>query len=144
MPQLTFPIVPAGLVVDVLVNLEAAVLLPLRSTGGGPAPIQGSGLIDTGSDISALALPILQRLGTAPVGQTVTHGIAGPIPVALYRASLHIFNAQNVTLPWQSHPTLVVMELAAGVPFDVLLGMDILRTCKTLIDGPANNFLLDF
>src|SRR5689334_14641917 len=31
MAQLTFPILPAGLIVDVLVNLEATVLLQLRS-----------------------------------------------------------------------------------------------------------------
>jgi hypothetical protein len=68
MAQLTFPLVPAGLVADVLVNLEAALLVPLRASGGGPEPFQTRGLVDTASDLSAVALPILQQLGSPPVG----------------------------------------------------------------------------
>jgi predicted nucleic acid-binding protein len=55
MAQLTFPIVPAGLVVEVPVNLEAAVLMPLRAKSAGPSPAPGGGLIDTRRDISAVA-----------------------------------------------------------------------------------------
>lgn len=82
---LTFPILPDGLVVDVLVNLEAAVLLPLRRSGTRPAPVQGRGLIDTGSDITAVSLPILQQLGVPSVLQTTTQGIGGSVAVNLYR-----------------------------------------------------------
>src|SRR5262249_18323194 len=134
MAQLTFPIVSAGLVVDSFINLEAAALLPLRSAGAGPAPIPATSLIDTGSDITAVALPILQQLGIPPIGQTVTQSLGGPIQVSLFRISFHILNAQNVSLPWFSHPSLLVMELVLGFPFDVLIGMDVLRGCKTLID----------
>jgi hypothetical protein len=66
MAQLTFPILPDGLVVDVLVNLEAAALSPLLSSGAAPAGVQGKGLIDTGSDISAVALPILHQHWDTP------------------------------------------------------------------------------
>ena len=76
MAQLTFPIVRAGLVVDVMIDLEASVLVPLRSSGGGPSPVQGSALIDTGSDISAVALPILQQLGIPVLRPTSTQGIS--------------------------------------------------------------------
>ncbi len=38
----------------------------------------------------------------------------------------------------------MVMELAPGVPFDVLIGMDIIRTCKMLVDGPASLFSLEY
>lgn len=144
MATLTFPIDPAGLVVDVAVNLEASVLMPLRSSGGGPAPIQGRGLIDTGSDITAIALPILQPLGIPPIRQTMTQGIGGSFPVNLYRVSLHIFDARNVNLPWLSQPSLVVMELAPGFPFAVLVGLDVLLTCKMIVDGPARLFSLEF
>jgi hypothetical protein len=67
MGQLTFPIVPDGLVVDALVNLEAAVLLPLRAAGQACSPVLGRGLIDTGSDVSGVASTILQQLGVPPL-----------------------------------------------------------------------------
>ena len=51
MPQLTFPITPDGLVVDVLVNLEAAVLIPLRASGQLCPPVETTGLIDTASNV---------------------------------------------------------------------------------------------
>jgi hypothetical protein len=41
-------------------------------------------------------------------------------------------------------PDLLVMELPAGLPFDALVGMDVVRTCRTLVDGPAGAFTLDF
>jgi len=47
MPYLTFPITSAGLIVDVLVNVEAAVLLPLRASGQTRSPIQAKGEIDS-------------------------------------------------------------------------------------------------
>ncbi len=144
MAQLAFPIVPAGLVVDVFVNLEAPVLMPLRSRGAGPSPVQGSGLLDTGSDITAVSLPILQQLGIPAIRQAATQSISGSVPVNLYRISLHILDVQKLSLPWLSQASLVVMELAPAFPFDVLIGLDILLTCKLHLDGPAGRFTLEF
>ncbi len=144
MGQLSFPITSDGLVVDTLVNVEASILVPLRLAGAGAPPIAGRGLIDTASDITAVALPILQQLRTPVVGHTSTQGIGGPLHVNLYRVSLHILDSQNLGLPWLSEPSLLVMELRPGIPFDVLVGMDVLATCNTLIEGPARKFALGF
>jgi hypothetical protein len=144
MAHLTFPIVRAGLVVDVMINLKESVLRPLRSAGGGPPPVPGRTLIDTGSDVTAVALPILQQLGTPAIHSTSTLGIGGSVPVDLYEVSLHILDPQNVSLPWLTQPSLQVMELASGVPFEALIGMDVIRTCKLLVDGPAQQFTLKF
>jgi hypothetical protein len=144
MAQLTFPILRAGLVVDVMINLEASVLVPLRSSGGGPSPVRGRALIDTGSDMSAVASPILLQLGIPVFLRTSTQGIGGSLQVNLHEVSLHILDVQNVGGPWFSQPSLAVMDLASGVPFDALIGMDIIRTCKLLVDGPAGLFTLDF
>jgi hypothetical protein len=43
MPQLTFPIRPDGLIADVLVNLDASALLPIRLSGQSRPPITGKG-----------------------------------------------------------------------------------------------------
>jgi hypothetical protein len=140
---LTFPITPDGLEVDVFVNLEAAALIPLWQTGTHPAPIAGRGIIDTGSDITAVSQSILQRLVVPFVFQTATQGIGGSVPVNLYKVSLHILDSRNVSLTWLTLPTLLVMELPTGLQFDVLIGLDVIRTCKMLVDGPAGKFTLD-
>jgi hypothetical protein len=77
MPQLVFPIVADGLCVDVLVNLDAATLVPLRSSGTGPSPVPGRALIDTGSDITAVSLLILQQLGVPVSQQSTTQALGG-------------------------------------------------------------------
>jgi hypothetical protein len=144
MPQLTFPTQLDGLYVDVYVNLPARSLLPLRQSGQPAPPISARGYIDTGSDISAVALPLLQRLGLPPGPQTTTRGVSGPAQVTLYRVSLHILHFHNVTGPWFSHPNLQVMDLPGGLPFDVLIGLDIILTCRWYIDGPGGLFTIDF
>ena len=100
--------------------------------------------LDTGSDITAVTLPILQQLGIPPIVQTSTQGLGGPLSVNVYRVSFHILNLQNLNLPWLFQPALLVMELPPGFPLDVLIGMDILLTCKMLVDGPARQFTLEF
>ena len=144
MATLTYPIVPAGLLVDVAVNLEATLLVHLRSRRGGPSLVQARGLIDTGSDVTAVALPILQTLAIPAIQKATTQGVGGPVPVNLYRVSLHLLDAQDAGGPWFSHPSLLVMELAGGFPFDVLIGLDVLLACKMVVDGPARSFTLEF
>jgi hypothetical protein len=144
MPQLTFPIVPDGLLVDVLVNRDVSELLPLRASGQACPPLTGKGVIDTGSNISGLSPTFLQQLGGQSVATTSTVGIGGSYPVQLYRVSLHICDLQNLGLPWFSHLSLVVMDLPPWVACEVLIGRDILLTCKTTVDGPAGTFSLDF
>lgn len=144
MAQLTSPIGPDGLIVDVLVNLEAPALLSLRSANQPRPPVPALGLLDTGSNVTGIALPILQKLGALVVGQSSTTSIVGSVGVNLYRVSLHVWDQRNSNLPWLTQPSLLVMELPAGFPYDVLIGMDVLRTCKTIVDGPGGIFTLEF
>jgi hypothetical protein len=144
MPQLTFPIVSDGLVVDVLVNWEVAALLPLHARGQAPSPLPGKGVIDTGSNVSGVSAAILQHVGGPSIGTTSTVGIGGSYPVKLYRVALHVCNLKDLTLPWFSQLTLVVMDLPPWVSHEVLIGRDILLACKTTVDGPAGTFSLDF
>jgi len=62
MSQLTFPVSPDGLVVDVLINVAGARMASLRAAGQPiPSLIQARGLINTGSTIPVVASPILQQ-----------------------------------------------------------------------------------
>jgi hypothetical protein len=36
------------------------------------------------------------------------------------------------------------MDLPHGFPFDVLIGMDVLLSCKLVVDGPAGQFAIEF
>jgi hypothetical protein len=144
MAQLSFPIQPDGLVVDAMVNLEAAALLALWSAGQSRPAIQARGLLDTGSNVSAVALSTLHQLGVPTIGQSSTTGIGGVVPVSLFRVSLHVWDQRHPRLPWLSQPSLLVMNLAPGFPADVLIGLDVLLTCVLRVDGPGGTFTLDF
>jgi hypothetical protein len=145
MPQLTFPIIPDGLLVDVMVNLEAAALLPLRASGRTCPPIEAKGLIDTASNVSGLSATIVRQLGLLPVGPpTTTTGIGGTATVQLYRVSLHLRDAGALHLPMFTLTSLLVMELPPGPSCDVLIGMDVLMGCKLIVDGPGQRFTLEF
>jgi hypothetical protein len=145
MPQLRFPILPDGLIVDVLVNLEASVLLPLRAAGHSCPPVEGKGVIDTASNVSGVSPGIVSQLALPPVGPpTTTTGIGGAVSVQLYRVSLHIRDAGAPNLPMFTLPSLLVMELPPGPACDVLIGLDVLLHCKLTVDGPAGIFMIDF
>ena len=145
MPQLTFPIVPDGLIVDVVVNHEAPVLLALRASGQASSPIEAQGLIDTASNVSGLTPAIVRQLRLPPVGPpTMTTGIGGPVTVQLYRISMHIRDARAPNLSMYTLPSLLVMELPLGLGCDVLIGMDVLTGCKLIVDGPAQQFTVEF
>jgi hypothetical protein len=145
MPQLTFPITPDGLVVDVLVNREAALLMPLWASGQPCPPVETTGLIDTASNISAVSPAIVRQLSLTTAGPpATTTGIGGAISVQLYRVSLHVRDAKAPTLPMLTLPSLLVMELPPGPSCDVLIGMDVLLHCKLIVDGPGGAFSLEY
>jgi len=145
MAQLVFPIARDGLWVDVRVNVNSTTLRSLQSAGkAAPSSVEAKGLIDTGTDISAVAPSILQQLSIPVQARTATQGIGGKMPVRLFTVTLFIMDKGNPHLPWLVQPDLMVMELPPGLPAEVLIGMDVLRTCKMLVDGPARQFTLEY
>jgi hypothetical protein len=131
--------------VDVRVNLSGPTLSFLHAGGKTlPTSVPGKGLIDTGTDISAVAPSILQLLGVPVQGQTQTHAVGGPTLVRLFKISLLILDATQPQLPWFVQADLLVMELPAALPVDVLIGLDVLLTCKLFLDGPVKQFALEF
>lgn len=145
MPQLTFPITPDGLCVDVRVNLDAAALLDLWNAGlPGPASVPARALIDTGSDLSVVAPSILSRLALPPVSQARTQAFGGSVWVSLFEVSITILEAAQSGPPGFVSPRLLVMEMTSPLAFDVLIGMDVLLGCRLLIDGPGRQFMIDY
>jgi len=145
MPQLTFPISADGLCADVRVNLDSTGLASLHASDQPvPPSIEAKGLIDTGTDISVVAPFILQQLGVQVHSQRKTQGIGGQIQIRLFQVTLFILDKAQPQLPWFIVPDLLVMETPSALPVEVLIGMDVIRTCKLLVDGPGQQFTLDF
>ena len=145
MPQLTFPILASEARVDVRINRDSATLQSLKAAGLPlPPSIDGEGLLDTGSDISGVAPSILQQLAVPLFGRGTTHGIGGPLPVRLFKVTLLILDPSQPHLPWLVRSDVMVMELPPGAPVEVVIGMDVLLTCRMLLDGPALLLTLEF
>ncbi len=143
MPQLTLPILPDGLIVQVMIHLEAATVSGLLTSGQTvPAPLVGRGLIDTGTTITAVAPGLLHRLGIPSAGQASTQTAAGALRVNLFRVSLSILATDQASL-LLVRPTLLVTELTAPIPdTDVLIGRDVILEGLLVVNGPMRQFTL--
>src|SRR5947209_4768715 len=146
MPRLDYPVVPDGLVVDVLVGWPGPATAAALAAGGSIAfPVRARGVIDTGTDITAVGTYALRRLGLAAVQQAMTQTAAGRISADLYRVSLGVTDFADANASELIEPDLLVMEWAsAPTGIDVLIGLDILLGCQFRLDGPGRRFMLDF
>jgi hypothetical protein len=145
MAQLRFKISGAGLEVPVWMGLTSESMNDLIAAGQPvPAPILARGLLDTGSDLTAVEPSILRRLGAPRAGMATTQTASGSIRVPLYRISLGITDpSQPPGSPWVTQPDLLVTELAAALPgLDVLVGLDVLLECTLVLHGRAREFTL--
>jgi|GEM_PF-2008146 len=145
MPKLVFPVVADGLLVDVLIGLDSALILAQVAAGQPIAvPVRACGEIDMGSNVSAISAAILQRLGIPIQYQTTTQTASGSLAVNVARVSLGVCDFGNPTGPELVEPTLSVMELPTPLgKVEVLIGLDFLLGCKFMLDGPARLFSLE-
>jgi hypothetical protein len=146
MPYLNFPTSPDGPALQILVGVDGNRTTALHQAGSPiPRPLQVRALIDTGSDVTAVAPTILQQVGTPLLRGAPTLTAGGTVPVRLFEVSLNVFGPAGAAGPMFVKPTLVVTELAAALPnIEVLIGQDVLAECLFLLDGPRGHFLLGF
>jgi hypothetical protein len=140
MPHLTFPFQPEGLALEMIIGLNDQGTAALVQAGTSiPAPLRIRALLDTGCDVTAVAPRIFQHFGLQPVLRSSTQTASASIVVDLYRISLGIPTSGFV------RPNLLVTELAVSLlPVEVLIGMDVLRECLLIVDGPGQQFTLGF
>jgi hypothetical protein len=103
-------------------------------------------MIDTGTDVTVVSCALLHRLGVSPSYQRITQTVNGPLNVQMFVVSLGVTDFTNPGAPELVESDLPVMELLTVLPqaIEVLIGLDILRSCRFLLDGPAGRFSLDF
>jgi hypothetical protein len=144
MPVFSFSTGPTGLVVPVLLGLNGKDSANLLAQGQPiPAPLHLQGLIDTGSDVTVVAPFVPRHFSLLPLRSTTTQGTTGSAPVDLYEMSLSILNPGGPGPSMASWDQLVVMESPRGIPsVDVIVGLDVLRECLLIFDGPGQRFIL--
>ena len=145
MARCSFAVEADGLIVDVLVTLEEQALDALRAQGQTtPAPIPCRGMIDSGTNLTAISPGLRTRLGLTRGLRAATTTAAGFVSVTLYVVGLSVTNLKTPGAPELSLPTFAVMELPANLPaVDVLVGLDFLLKCHFDLNGPGGTFLLD-
>jgi hypothetical protein len=146
MAQLTFPVSPDGLAVPVWIGLSGLVTSALLAAGRQIAPpVQARGLLDTGTDVTAVAPSILKQLAVPQAMMTSTQTASGQVKVWLFEVSLSILDPSLPSSPWLTQSDLLVMELPSLLPnIDVLIGLDLLLQTNLLLEGPAGKFTLAF
>jgi hypothetical protein len=141
MPIATLPSGPDGYVLDVLVGLPGTTTAALVAAGQSvPAPLAVRGALDSGSNITCVAAPLLQRLALPLLAQSSTQTLGGGLPVNLFEVSLSLLSPARVLF---THPQLTVMETTQILPY-VLIGRDILAEGLFIADGPGQRFTLAF
>jgi hypothetical protein len=147
MPSLIFPIDPDGLLVPVRIGLSEFAVADRTATGRAiPLPLLARGEIDTGANMTSVAGWIVQQLGLPPGVEVQTQTASGTVKTTVRTVGLTVTDAApQPASPELSLPTWVVSELAVALPdADVLIGLDVVRTCKLIVDGPAQTFTLEF
>jgi hypothetical protein len=146
MPQLTLPIVAGDLGLTALVNVGTQKARDMLASGQSlPSGVWVTAAIDTGATLTCVSSVVLHQLGLTPTGQGSSQTARGPMLADVYRVSLSLLESKSSSGPMLTFADMNVLELMTSVgAFDVFIGMDVILTCKLLIDGPGRQFTLDF
>ncbi len=119
-------------------NRHSQLELPLAAT------LRGQAIIDTGAERSVIRADVCDALGL-PRSETVAlRGVTAPGRAPHGRARLTAIRRAEVTLAGH---TFAVDALAADVADDealMLVGMDIIRLGRLVLDGPRGELILTF
>jgi len=143
---LTYALQLEGLTLPVLVGLNHQETVSLVAAGRPIlAPRLVTGLIDTGTDVTAVSRSVIHSLGLVSSGQGKTTTASGSLSAFFFEVSLGLplLGPPPGSLLLASQ--LTVMELTQVIPkVDVLIGLDVLLAGRLLLDGPARQFTLDY
>jgi len=143
MPHSTFPLSPDGLIVQAMFGWngpDMAALVQAQRPVARPVHVRSQ--VDSGSDATAIAPQIVQQLGLVSIVPGLTQTAGGMVPVNLYRVSISI-SGLGGTGPVVVLPDVLASELTVSLPnIEALIGMNVLRECLLILDGPGNQFIL--
>ena len=112
MQKLSYPLLPDGLIVDVVIGLRGLTTASLLAAGQSIAPpVRARGAIDTGSDLTVVSAAILQGLGITASHLGSTQTVAGSLSVQLFKVSVGITDFGDPGAPELVEPDLLVMDM---------------------------------
>jgi hypothetical protein len=143
---LRFPVAQAGLALPAYVGVDRQTAVAhLAASRLVPPVVPTRGLVDTASDLTAVAPWALQQLNVPVIHTIATQTAAGAVQVDVYSVSLSITDPNRAGSPMLTVPFLLVTALAATLPdADVLVGLNLLLQYKLVLDGPSKEFTLEF
>jgi predicted aspartyl protease len=147
MPHFTFPILPAGALVDAFIGVSGGRMQALKQAGREVPQLQiVRALIDTGASGSCVDPAVLHDLGLTPTGTiqviTPTTG-ANPVECNQYDVSVAI-PAPNGTPFAMATVAVTEHEFLNAQGFHALIGRDILARCIFHYNGQEATFTLAY
>src|SRR5262249_8126117 len=147
MPRLEVPIGPDGpiIVVRIWIGAEYAKTL----TAGGrtiPPPFSVPGLVDTGAQVTAIRNSILDWMGIPSArfleaSSSVLGGEARSVPIYPLRMTFGPLGAPDAP-KWRAIHAVGVHVVSPGA--SVLIGRDLLTSCRFTYDGRKNRFMMSY
>lgn len=143
--RIPFSLTGEWLICDVLVWFTNKVAQAAIASGRQPPkPARCRGLIDTGCNATAVNPDVISSLGVQPSAVSTTQTASAQPSVRLFDISLTVFDAANPSALLTA-PYLRIVELTQPLTdVDLLIGMDVIRTCNFHVDGPAGVFSLEW
>jgi hypothetical protein len=143
MTDLTLPIQPGGLLLDVLIGLNAVLTQDLLDAGLPLVrPVKVTAFIDTGADLNGISTRLVQTL-QLPVVHTLQITTAGGMSaLSCYEISLSILNATGTGIVFAIPNLFVTGMPTPPAGMEALVGLDIVLQCVLIIDGPNRQFTL--
>jgi hypothetical protein len=147
MPRLEVPIGTAGPIIDVRIWLGTEPAKAL--TAGGreiPPPFSVPGLVDTGAQVTAIRGLIIDWMGIASIGfleasSSVLGGEARSVPIYPLRMTFGPLGAPDAPR-WRAIHAVGVHVVSPGA--SVLIGRDLLASCRFTYDGRKDRFMMSY
>lgn len=147
MPRLDVPIGPNGPIVEVRLWIgsedEASRVAEGRAV---PRPFSVLGLVDTGAQMTAIQRPLAARMdlpcrGELQLSSSVLGGEVRAVPLYVIRMTFGAIEAPDPP-KWRNIRAAGVSVVSPGVT--VLIGRDLLGSCRFTYDGRKSRFMMSY
>jgi hypothetical protein len=147
MPRLDVPIGSDGLLIDMRIWLSATDAKTLVAGGGVlTPPFSVSGLVDTGAKVTAIQRSIIAWMGIPSIGFTEASSslLGGEVrTVPIYPVRMTFGSLADADTPrWRTIHAIGVDVVSPGA--SVLIGRDLLATCRFTYDGRKERFMMTY
>lgn len=127
-----------GAIIPVQIGIPKVLADQMKAQGQTPPPPEEiSALIDTGASITAINVATAQRLGLQPTGSIDIGGANGVASQPLFAAMVRI---PDPFVEWD--PMTLAGSTLTGVPFEILIGRNVLCNMTFAYSGKEGRFSL--